>query len=139
MKREENKYECFLKKTRSADGYMPDAIRATIELMEAPASKSISGLRIMWRVWVFTREIAAAIARHVDGFPLRINRITGRRLPTAGHKVLMIVARETGAGKEEYNLETMTSDMLKHLRRKTKRLIVIYLRQISSGSASFSR
>src|SRR6187397_219829 len=37
---EEKKYECFLKEeTRLPMMYMPDAIRATIELMEAPSEK----------------------------------------------------------------------------------------------------
>src|SRR5664279_360125 len=67
---EEKKYECFLKEnTYLPMMYMPDAIRATIELMEAPANKisvrtsyNLSGMSFS------LKEIAAEIKKHIPEF-----------------------------------------------------------------------
>src|SRR5262245_13229724 len=64
---EEKKYECFLQKdTYLPMMYMPDAIRSTIELMEAPADKisirtsyNISGMSFS------PKEIADEIQKHI--------------------------------------------------------------------------
>src|SRR5205085_11620406 len=69
---EEKKYECFLKKdTFLPMMYMPDAIRATIELMEADSSKiavrtsyNISGMSFS------PKEIAAEIKKHIPEFSI---------------------------------------------------------------------
>src|ERR1044072_11701 len=66
---EEKKYTCFLNEdTYLPMMYMPDAIRATIELMEAPADKisirtsyNLSGMSFS------PKEIAAVIRRQVPG------------------------------------------------------------------------
>ena len=93
---EENKYECFLQEdTYLPMMYMPDAIRATIELMEAPADKI--SIRTSYNISAMSfspKEIAAEIAKHIPGFTIAINPITARILPTAGHKVLMTVLPE---------------------------------------------
>src|SRR5215216_775146 len=67
---EEKKYTCFLNEdTYLPMMYMPDAIRATIELMEAPTQKisvrtsyNISGMSFS------PKEIAEAIRQHIPGF-----------------------------------------------------------------------
>src|SRR5438034_10539673 len=69
---EEKRYDCFLKEnTYLPMMYMPDAIRATIELMEADAEKisvrtsyNVSGISFS------PKEIAAAIEKHVPGFTI---------------------------------------------------------------------
>jgi nucleoside-diphosphate-sugar epimerase len=69
---EEKKYECFLKEdTYLPMMYMPDAIRATIELMEAAAEKiavrtsyNISGMSFS------PKEIAAEIKKHIPDFEM---------------------------------------------------------------------
>src|SRR6478609_9310611 len=69
---EEKKYECFLKEdTYLPMMYMPDAIRATIELMEADSSKisirtsyNISGMSFS------PKEIAAEIKKHIPEFSI---------------------------------------------------------------------
>jgi len=116
---EENKYECFLKEdTFLPMMYMPDAIRATIELMEAPASKI--NIRTSYNVAGMSfspREIAAAIARHVDGFSITYKPDYRQAIADSWPQSIDdSVARGDWGWKEEYNLETMTSDMLKHLR-----------------------
>src|SRR6186997_1646708 len=69
---EEKKYECFLdENTYLPMMYMPDAIRATIELMEAPVEKiktrhsyNISGMSFS------PAEIAASIQKHIPDFTI---------------------------------------------------------------------
>src|SRR4249920_2971076 len=69
---EEKKYKCFLKEgTYLPMMYMPDAIRATVELMEADAAKittrtsyNISGMSFS------PKEIAAEIKKHIPEFSI---------------------------------------------------------------------
>ena len=67
---EEKKYDCFLKEdTYLPMMYMPDAIRATIELMEAPAEKI--SIRTSYNISAMSfspEEIAAEIKKHIPEF-----------------------------------------------------------------------
>src|SRR5215203_4262111 len=67
---EEKKYTCFLREdTYLPMMYMPDAIRGTIELMEAPANKI--SLRTSYNLSSMSfspKEIAAEIQKHIPGF-----------------------------------------------------------------------
>jgi nucleoside-diphosphate-sugar epimerase len=65
-------YECFLgPETTLPMIYMPDAIRATIELMDAPAEKvAIRSSYNVAGVSFSPRELAEAIARVVPGFTI---------------------------------------------------------------------
>ena len=116
---EEKKYECFLKEdTYLPMMYMPDAIRATIELMEAPAEKisirtsyNVSGMSFS------PEEIAAEIKKHIPGFS--ISYITDYRQAIADSWPQSIddsVARKDWGWKEEYDLAGMTGDMLVNLK-----------------------
>ena len=70
--KEEKKYECFLSEdTYLPMMYMPDAIKATIDLMEAPAEKiavrtsyNLSGMSFS------PKEIAAEIKKHIPEFTI---------------------------------------------------------------------
>ena len=95
-------YECFLKEdTYLPMMYMPDAIRATIELMEADAAQitirtsyNISGMSFS------PLEITASIQETIPGFKAIYKPDTGRLLQIAGLKVLMTVSQiTTGTGK----------------------------------------
>ncbi|MBI3137544.1 MAG: NAD-dependent epimerase/dehydratase family protein [Sphingobacteriales bacterium] len=115
---EEKKYECFLREdTYLPMMYMPDAIRATIELMEAPASKisvrtsyNISGMSFS------PREIAAEIEKHVSGFTISYKPDYRQAIADSWPQSIDdSVARADWGWKEEYNLSSMTADMLKNL------------------------
>jgi nucleoside-diphosphate-sugar epimerase len=116
---EEKKYECFLKEdTFLPMMYMPDAIRATIELMEAPANKisvrtsyNLSGMSFS------PKEIAAEIKKHIDAFSITYK--PDYRQPIADSWPQSIddsVARKDWGWKEEYDLSAMTKDMLDNLK-----------------------
>ncbi|HOZ68897.1 MAG TPA: NAD-dependent epimerase/dehydratase family protein [Chitinophagaceae bacterium] len=116
---EEKKYECFLKEdTYLPMMYMPDAIRATIELMEAPASKikirtsyNVSGMSFS------PREIGAEISKHVEGFSMTYKPDYRQAIADSWPQSIDdTVARNDWGWKEEFDLAAMTSDMLKNLR-----------------------
>ena len=115
---EERKYECFLSEdTYLPMMYMPDAIRATIELMEAPADKisirtsyNISGMSFS------PKEIGAEIKKHVPDF--KISHKPDYRQAIAESWPQSIddsVARKDWGWKEEYDLPAMTKDMFENL------------------------
>lgn len=115
---DEKKYECFLREdTYLPMMYMPDAIRATIELMEADASKisirtsyNISGMSFS------PKEIAAEIKRHIPEFSMSYK--PDYRQPIADswpHSIDDKVARKDWGWKEEFTLGSMTKDMLVNL------------------------
>ena len=115
---EEKKYECFLREdTYLPMMYMPDAIRATIELMEADASKisirtsyNISGMSFS------PKEIAAEIKKHIPDFSIRYK--PDYRQPIADSWPQSIddtVARNDWGWKEEFALERMVKDMFENL------------------------
>lgn len=115
---EEKKYECFLKEdTYLPMMYMPDAIRATIELMEADASKittrtsyNISGMSFS------PKEIAAEIKKHIPDFSISYK--PDFRQPIADSWPQSIddtVARKDWGWKEEFVLDSMVKDMFVNL------------------------
>ena len=116
---EEKKYNCFLKEdTYLPMMYMPDAIRATIELMEAPAEKisirtsyNLSGMSFS------PKEIAAEIKKHIPEF--KIDYKPDYRQAIADSWPQSIddsVARNDWGWKEEYDLAAMTKDMIDNLK-----------------------
>lgn len=116
---EENHYTCFLKEdTYLPMMYMPDAIRATIELMESNADKisvrtsyNISGMSFS------PKEIAAEIKKHIPDFTISYE--PDYRLSIAESWPQSIddsVARNNWGWKPKYDLASMTTDMIKNLK-----------------------
>ena len=112
-------YTSFL----SADTYLPmmymdDAIRGTIELMEAPADKIKTRMAYNLSAMSFSpKEIAEAIKKHIPEFT--IDYAPDFRQAIADGWPQSIddsAAREHWGWKHEYDLERMTQDMLKHLK-----------------------
>jgi len=117
---EEGTYESFLKEeTYLPMMYMPDAIRATIELMEAPVEKikirtsyNVSGMSFS------PKEIAAEIKKHIPDFSITYKpdyrQIIADSWPQS---IDDSVARKDWGWKEEFDLATMTKDMLNNLKK----------------------
>lgn len=119
---EDKKYTCCLTEhTALPMMYMPDAIRATIELMESPTNRisirtayNISGMS-------FTPgEIAAAIKKHIPEF--EISYAPDYRQAIADSWPGSIddqVARTDWGWKEQYDLPAMTLDMLQNMEKRS--------------------
>lgn len=116
---EEKKYESFLKEdTYLPMMYMPDAIRATIELMEAPQSKisvrtsyNLSGMSFS------PKEIAAEIKKHVPDFSISYKPDYRQAIADSWPQSIDdSVARKDWGWKEEYTLANMTKDMFENLK-----------------------
>lgn len=116
---EEKKYECFLREdTYLPMMYMPDAIRATIELMEADASKisvrtsyNISGMSFS------PKEISAEIKNHIPEFSISYKPDYRQAIADSWPQSIDdIVARNDWGWKEEFALERMVGDMLENLK-----------------------
>jgi len=112
-------YTCFLKEdTGLPMMYMPDAIRATINIMDAPAEQI--KIRTSYNVSGFSftpKEIAAEVAKHVPGF--QIAYAPDFRQAIADSWPASIndsEARKDWNWKPEYDLASMTEDMIKNLR-----------------------
>lgn len=115
---EEKKYECFLEEdTYLPMMYMPDAIRATIELMEAPATKinirtsyNISGMSFS------PKEIASEIKKHIPEFTISYKPDYRQQIANSWPQSIDdSVARNDWGWKEEFDLGKMTKDMLENL------------------------
>ena len=116
---EDKKYKCFLKEdTYLPMMYMPDAIRATIELMEADAtnitirtSYNISGMSFS------PKEISAEIKKHIPEFITTYE--PDYRQPIAESWPQSIddsVAKKDWNWKPAYDLSSMTGEMLKNIK-----------------------
>jgi nucleoside-diphosphate-sugar epimerase len=107
--------------TRLPMMYMPDAIRATIELMEAPARRIAErGSYNVAGISVTPRELADAIARRLPAFTLDCVPDFRQAIADSWPEVLVDeAARRDWGWAPRYGLEAMVDDMLAALRGKT--------------------
>jgi len=115
---EHKKYECFLKEdTYLPMMYMPDAINATIQLMEAPAA-DIS-VRTSYNIAAISfspKEIATEIQQHMPDFSISYKPDYRQAIADSWPQSIDdSVARSDWGWKEQYNLSKMTGDMLSNL------------------------
>lgn len=114
-----NTYECFLSENTSLPMmYMPDAIRATTEIMEAPAEKiKIRGAYNLAGFTFSPREIAAAIARLQPGFQITYKPDFRQQIADSWPASIDdSEARKDWGWNPAYGLDEMTGDMLANLR-----------------------
>lgn len=112
-------FECFLKEgTKLPMMYMPDAIRGTIELMEAPAEKLSHHYAYNLTAMSFApEEIAAEIKKHIPDFKISYNPDFRQQIAESWIDSMDdSCARNDWGWLPEYNLATMTEDMLFNLK-----------------------
>ena len=112
-------FECFLKAdTRLPMMYMPDAIRGTLELMEAPIEKLSHHYAYNLSAMSFTpAEIAAEIQKHYPDFNISYNPDYRQKIAESWVKTIDdSVARNDWGWKHQYDLSTMTADMIENLK-----------------------
>ena len=115
------RYECFLKEdTEIPMMYMPDAIRASLELMNAKAeSLSIrSGYNIA-AISFTPKMLAAEIKRHIPDFRISYTSNDPRQIIADSwpKSIDDSVAREDWGWQAKFDLKTLTEDMFQNLRK----------------------
>ncbi|WP_159799850.1 L-threonine 3-dehydrogenase [Flavobacterium sp. MK4S-17] len=114
----EGNYNCFLKEdTRLPMMYMDDAIRATIEIMQAPAENIKIRSSYNLSAMDFTpKEIAETIKEHIADFTITYEPDFRQKIADSWPQSIDdSCARKDWGWKHNYNLESMTVDMLEHL------------------------
>ena len=117
---ESRQYECFLKEdTYLPMMYMPDAIRATIELMEAPKEKI--GVRTSYNISGMSfspKEIGKEITKHIPGFIMKYKPDYRQTIADSWPQSIDdSAARDDWGWNAEYDLQKMTEDMLENLQQ----------------------
>ncbi|MCB5265796.1 MAG: NAD-dependent epimerase/dehydratase family protein [Candidatus Cloacimonetes bacterium] len=103
--------------------YMPDALAAAVQIMEADPAKLIHRNCFNVTAMSFDPEmIAAAIRKHIPEFKLDYNVDPGKQAIADSWPNSMddSCARTEWGWKPEYNLESMTRDMLEKVAAKLK-------------------
>ena len=118
------KYTCFLDKNTSLDMmYMPDALKAAVNLMEADSSKLKHRNAYNITAESFTpEELAQEIKKYIPDFEMKYN-IDPMRQAIADSWPNQLddrAAREDWGWSSDYNLKAMTKDMLEKLKVKLR-------------------
>lgn len=111
-------YNCFLREdTRLPMMYMDDAVRATIEIMQAPAENiKIRSSYNLSAIDFTPKEIAATIKEHITDFSITYEPDFRQKIADSWPQSIDDSrAREDWNWQHEFNLEGMTNDMLEHL------------------------
>ena len=101
--------------------YMPDALRACVELMEADPAKLVHRNSFNIASMSFTPEIIyAAVKRHLPDFVMDydIDPVKQKIADSWPNSLDDSCAREEWGWKPAWDLERMTEDMLLHIRKK---------------------
>jgi nucleoside-diphosphate-sugar epimerase len=117
----DGRYTCFLGADTQLDFmYMPDAIRAAIEIMEADASRLVHRNAFNVTAMQLTPAwLAAEIATHVPGFEMsyRIDPVRQSIADSWPDHVDDSAAREEWGWRPAFDVAAMTVDMIEHVRR----------------------
>jgi len=117
------KYESFLSENTGLPMmYMPDAIRATIELMEAPADQvKIRSSYNLAGVSFTPKQIAEEVKKHIPDFEMTYNPDFRQAIADSWPSSINDSYAQKDWGWElKYDLNKMTSDMMKNLKEKYK-------------------
>ena len=99
--------------------YMPDALRATIGIMQAPADRIKIRSSYNVAAMSFTpREIAAEIGKHISGFSISYKPDSRQQIADSWPQSFDDShARKDWGWHHEFDLAKMTDDMLVHLQQ----------------------
>lgn len=114
------KYECFLSENTALPMmYMPDAIRATIEIMQAPSEKiKIRSSYNLAGISFSPKEIAEEIKKHIPGFSISYKPDFRQQIADSWPSSIDdSYAQKDWGWKVAYNLPIMVDEMLKNLKK----------------------
>jgi nucleoside-diphosphate-sugar epimerase len=113
------KYECFLNKnTRLPMMYMSDAIKATIQIMQAPSENiKIRSSYNLAGISFNPEDISSEIKKYIPSFSISYKEDFRQKIADSWPQSI----DDTNSKKDwnwnpEYNLETMSADMIKNLK-----------------------
>ena len=119
---EHGRYTCFLSADTQLDMmYMPDAIRAAIEVMVAdPAQLKHRNAFNVTAMQLTPAKLADAIRRHIPGFTIeyKVDPVRQNIANSWPRRIDDAAARAEWGWKHEYDMEAMTEDMIAQLRLK---------------------
>lgn len=116
---ENKKYRCFLTEdTYLPMMYMPDAIKATLSLMEAPAENiSVHTSYNLGGISFSPKEIAASIQKHIPDFEMIYEPDSRQNIADSWPQSIDdSVAHKDWGWQHAYDLEDITADMLSNLK-----------------------
>ncbi|MDQ6762484.1 MAG: NAD-dependent epimerase/dehydratase family protein [Bacteroidota bacterium] len=116
---DEKKYNCFLREdTYLPMMYMPDAIRATIELMESDAKKIT--VRTSYNISAISfspKEIASEIKKYIPAFAVTYKPDYRQQIAESWPQSINdSIAQSDWNWKPEYDIMKMTNDMIENLK-----------------------
>jgi len=118
------KYTCYLREDTSLDMmYMPDTIRAMIELMEADPTKLVNRNAYNVTAMNFTpNQLAGKIKEHLPKFEIgyEIDPVRQAIADSWPNYMDDSAARQEWGWKAQFDIEAMTKDMLEHMALKLK-------------------
>lgn len=115
----EGKYECFLSENTALPMmYMDDAIRATVEIMQAPSeSIKIRSSYNLSGVSFTPNQIAAEIKKHIPTFSISYKPDFRQKIADSWPASIDdSFARDDWNWKHKYDLASMTNEMLENLK-----------------------
>lgn len=114
------KYECFLSENTALPMmYMPDAIRATVEIMQAPSEKiKIRSSYNLAGISFSPKEIANEIKKHIPEFSISYNPDFRQQIADSWPSSIDdSYAQKNWGWKVAYNLPIMVDEMFKNLKK----------------------
>ena len=116
----EKKYDCFLSsETKMPMMYMDDAIAATIQIMQAPAEQVKIRSSYNLAAMSFTpTEIAAEIKKHIPEFSISYSPDFRQKIADSWPASIDdSLARKDWNWNHKFDIESMTKDMIAHLKK----------------------
>ena len=120
------KYECFLKEdTALPMMYMPDAIRATIQMMESPAEKiKIRSSYNLAGISFTPKQITEEITKHIPDFEISYKPDSRQEIANSWPQSIDdSYAKKDWGWQLKYDLEKMSTDMMQNLKREYKQTV----------------
>jgi nucleoside-diphosphate-sugar epimerase len=119
---EHGRYTCFLSADTQLDMmYMPDAIRAAIEVMQAdPTRLQHRNAFNVTAMQLTPATLAAAIRKHIPGFTIEyaVDPVRQSIANSWPRRIDDAAARAEWGWQHEYDMDAMTADMIAQLRLK---------------------
>ncbi len=121
-------YECFVREdTKLPMMYMPDAIKATLDVMEAPFESLKHWNDFNIAAMSFSAgELAASIKKELPDFTCTFKPDSRQAIADSWpNSIDDSVAREEWGWKPDFDLDAMTKDMLAELKKKHDRGLLV--------------